>query len=149
MKKIAVVTEIGYVLITKDTAKDLFILLLEKFLDGDKEENIELDFSNTITIGNDFFVDFISLCSESDVFNVRKLKDQVIFSGLYIRDIEKLNYGLVDFTMSYKRTEVESKADEVKEKLLKAKMSSPEFGEAFERITKVLEGALSGLGKKP
>lgn len=150
MKKISVQQEISNVLITEDTAKDLFIVVLEKYLTDDKDEDIELDFGSVMTIGNDFFIHFIALCGKSDVFNVKKLKEQIVFSGLRYPDIDRLHFGMLDFTMGpAHKEEVGQKVDEVRALLSKAKISNnSSIGEAFEKISKALDGTLNNLGKR-
>lgn len=145
--KISVQKEIGSVLVSKDSAKDLFILVIENHL-SEKEDDIELDFTSVVTIGNDFFPSFVSLCGESEVFGIEKLRDMVMFSGLFVADIENLASALAPI-----RSDVQLKAEEIRERLRKATSSrketmNPGMTEAFEKIAKMVDGALGNIGKK-
>lgn len=95
--KIIDVSNISHVLLNPDAAKELFIQLLEIYLDGDKTEDIELNFKNVLTLSPDFWQAFVLLCIDSSQLTIDKLNSQIIFSGLFVKDITNFSNALDKF----------------------------------------------------
>ncbi len=143
------VSLVGSILSGEDLAKDLFIKLLETYLDGDQEDDITLDFTSVLTIDPGFFVGFVLLCGESNVFGLDRLRNQIFFSGLSARDVESL-YGALSPTRSQSvdSQDVVAQLRKLHEQRQKEIWGdSPVMRNAFEQVTKKLEQTLEGLTK--
>lgn len=143
------VSLVGSILSGEDLAKDLFIRVLEAYLDGDQEDDLTLDFNGALTIDPGFFVSFVLLCGESNVFGIEKLRNQMNFSGLCVRDIESL-YGALAPTrsISVDSKDVVAQLRKLHEQRQKEIWGdNPQMRNAFEQISKKLEQTLEGMTK--
>jgi hypothetical protein len=154
MKSIKV-NKIGSILIGEDSAKELFIMMLEAFMEGERDDDIELDFSSVLTIDPAFFSSLVLLCTESNQFDLDRLSSQVIFSGLYIKDIEHFNYALIPIRQKkqYDPEELKKLLREMHEKRQKEIWGdNPIIRNAFEKVAGAIENAFANVpdvqGKK-
>jgi len=83
-------SKLGGILLTKEKGTDLFIELLETFIEGDRDEDIELDFLDAIVVGPEFIQGFIDSARDSQQFPIYSIQHQVIWSGLCLTDIETI-----------------------------------------------------------
>lgn len=152
MKKINV-SKVGTTLIGDDAAKEVFIALLESYVQGDKDDNIELDFKSVLVIDATFFSALVLLCVESNHFTIDKFRNQLIFSGLFLKDIENLSSAIATLkhTTMYKDfqpEEVKKKLREMHDKRQKELWgNNPIVKEAFDKVSNAIEQAFNQTSK--
>lgn len=88
--KVIDASSVGQFLIGEDKAKDLFIKILELYLE-EKGQDIEIDFRNVLSIDPNFFKLLLFLVCESNHLSMDIWDSHFIFSGLFMKDIESLN----------------------------------------------------------
>lgn len=132
MKSIDVAKSVGTMLITADSGRDLFSEVLSLYLE-DTNENIQLDFSDVITISPEFAKELIGNVRASTKFNYDAFKLNVIFNGLSVSEMM-----VISSAMSNVGVENDS---EVKEKLeeAKKKLGSTDFKKLFARNSHAAE----------
>lgn len=135
-------------LVGDDLAKDLFCLLLETYCTGDKEEDIELDFSSVLTIDPGFLTAFTLLVLESKQFPKELLLSQVVFSGLFAKDVENLAKALEPLKTEGNVKDLQSSLRKLHEQRQKEIWgNNPAVKEAFDKISGAIEKAFSSVGK--
>lgn len=96
MKKLNVAETVGGVLVTEASGRDLFGFLLELYVEGDRDEEIDLNFQDILTLSSFAMKSFVGAAQESNVLPLHRLRQQVYFSGLLINDIETVSSAFSD-----------------------------------------------------
>lgn len=90
MKILNVHEKVGSVVLTETSGRDLFGFLLELYLEDDRDDEIDVNFKDVMSLGSSALNSFINLSRESKVLPLYKLRAQVLFSGLFVNDITTL-----------------------------------------------------------
>lgn len=140
------VSQIGSVLIGEDSAKELFISMLESFMEGERDDEIELNFSSVLTIDPGFFTALVLLCTESNQFGLDRLSNQVIFSGLYVKDIEHLHSALLPTRQQKNLEDLRKSLRTLHEQRQKDVWgNNPAIKQVFEKVSGAIENAFANV----
>ena len=94
MKKLNVSEKVGGWLLNDSSGRDLFGFLLELYLEGDQDDDIDINFKEVMTITQPALEAFVECARVSNVFPLHKVRLQIFFSGLLSNDIITLANAL-------------------------------------------------------